>query len=223
MENKLTLTAPDLQLGGTYRRHSSSSVSPTPPRSPTFLIHKPPSSPGGLSNCSSNGPDRNSLSPNVGRFFTLSSPTTKKVCTMDCAHCKHMAKNLRAASPIFNDSASAPCSRKSSVVVGKWEIYLGTFSINMKDFSKRYYYVFIIHWSTIIIHNQDQYNTTFLAMDPKSRMSAKWCYRSLPLCIIDFIWQEWNFFYFTFTFGATNLSSTSKKVGSYRNCQKLPW
>ena len=122
MENKLTLTAPDLQLGGTYRRHSSSSVSPTPPRSPTFLIHKPPSSPGGLSNCSSNGPDRNSLSPNVGRFFTLSSPTTKKVCTMDCAHCKHMAKNLRAASPIFNDSASAPCSRKSSVVVGKSEI-----------------------------------------------------------------------------------------------------
>ena len=45
---------------------------------------------------------------------------------------------------------------------------------------------------TIIIHNQ--YNTNFLAMDPKSRMSAKCCYRSLPLCIIDFIWQERNFF-----------------------------
>ena len=192
MENKLTLTAPDLQLGGTYRRHSSSSVSPTPPRSPTFLIHKPPSSPGGLSNCSSNGPDRNSLSPNVGRFFTLSSPTTKKVCTMDCAHCKHMAKNLRAASPIFNDSASAPCSRKSSVVVGKSEIsYLGTFPSMWKVYPKgTIVYLFI--GVTIIIHNQ--YNTTFLAMDPKSRMSAKCCYRSLPLCIIDFIWQERNFF-----------------------------
>ena len=117
MENKLT--PPDLQLGDNVRRHSSSSVSPTPPRSPLFLIHKPPSSPGGLSNCSSNGPDRNSLSPNIGRFFTLSSPSTKKVCTMDCAHCKHMARSLRPASPLY-DSSSAPCSRKGSVVVGKF-------------------------------------------------------------------------------------------------------
>ena len=121
------LTAPDLTLGGNVRRHSSSSVRDTPPRSPTFLIHKPPSSPGGLSNCSSNGgTDRNSLSvsPNIGggRFFTLASPTiTKKVCTMDCSHCAHMAKNSRAASPMFGDdsSASAPCSRKPSVVLGK--------------------------------------------------------------------------------------------------------
>ena len=67
---------------------------------------------------------------------------------------------------------------------------------------------------TIIIHNQ--YNTNFLAMDPKSRMSAKCCYRSLPLCIIDFIWQERNFFTVLLHLVPQTyplyLSSTSKKL-----------
>ena len=65
---------------------------------------------------------------------------------------------------------------------------------------------------TIIIHNQ--YNTNFLAMDPKSRMSAKCCYRSLPLCIIDFIWQERNFlpYFYIWCHKLIHFSSTSKKL-----------
>ena len=120
-----TLSAPTTHHNNGGRRHSSSSAI-TPPRSPTVLIHKPPSSPGGLSSVSGASPNQNSdfggsgtLSPAVNRFFTL-SPTTKKVCTMDCGHCRHLARSLReeSASPL-GFPASAPCSRKSSVVVGK--------------------------------------------------------------------------------------------------------
>lgn len=122
MENKLKLVV-DMSINedeGISRRHSSSSAC-TPPRSPLFLIHKPPSSPGGLSNCSASSNEhirnpRNSLSP-FGRY---SSNSAKKVCTMDCAHCRHMARNLRSESPNFNECLSAPCSRKSSVVYGKF-------------------------------------------------------------------------------------------------------
>ena len=53
MENKLRLEAPvtgiDMSFCGRYVRRHSSSTGATPPRSPTFLIHKPPSNPGDLS------------------------------------------------------------------------------------------------------------------------------------------------------------------------------
>ena len=111
------------------RRHSSSSAM-TPPKSPSFCIHKPPSSPGGLSVTGRSGSgniDQHSLSPMIGRFFGSLSPTTsKKVCTMDCAHCRHMARNSRSGSPNFAECVSAPCSRKSSIfAAGKLNKMMG--------------------------------------------------------------------------------------------------
>ena len=110
MENQLTAPVYDGSFFGKYVRRHSSSTGCTPPKSPIFLIHKPPSTPNDLS---ANGDlkDRPNLSP-LNRF--LSTPT-KKVCTMDCAHCRHVARSLRPESPSFAECLSAPCSRKSSV------------------------------------------------------------------------------------------------------------
>ena len=125
MENKLSAPVTDILFSGNVRRHSSSC---TPPRSPIFLIHKTPSSPGADPRASAssleNGGcsptirshDRNSLSP-FGRFGT-----TKKVCTMDCAHCRTICRNSRSESPNFAECLSAPCSRKSSVNLGKSQL-----------------------------------------------------------------------------------------------------
>ena len=51
MENKLSAPVPgiDMSFCGRYVRRHSSSTGATPPRSPTFLIHKPPSNPDDLS------------------------------------------------------------------------------------------------------------------------------------------------------------------------------
>ena len=120
MENKLSAPVPgiDMSFCGRYVRRHSSSTGATPPRSPTFLIHKPPSNPGDLSTANNT---RYPLSPTLGRMFASLTPT-KKVCTMDCSQCRSfMAKNLRSDSDSPNNLAgseclSAPCSRKSSVV-----------------------------------------------------------------------------------------------------------
>ena len=117
MENKLSVSPmpTDLRMG--FRRHSSSAR--TPPRSPIFLIHKPDSTPGDLGSTDSNisgyslSNDKHLLSPLNRRF------STKKVCTMDCANCRSIAKNLRAESPNQIGFLSAPCSRKSSMALGK--------------------------------------------------------------------------------------------------------
>ena len=70
----------------------------------------------------SNHIPRYPLSPSFGRMFSSLTPT-KKVCTMDCTHCRSfMARNLRSESPNNGggkagpECLSAPCSRKSSVV-----------------------------------------------------------------------------------------------------------
>ena len=70
----------------------------------------------------SNHIPRYPLSPSFSRVFSTLTPT-KRVCTMDCTHCRSfMARNLRSESPnngkaLFgSECLSAPCSRKSSVV-----------------------------------------------------------------------------------------------------------
>jgi hypothetical protein len=78
---------------------------------PTFLAPKPPVSPGAISNCSAD----------IRRFFNPSP--SKKVCTMDCAGCRQMARQIREAesnaSPLESAVNSAPSSRKASVGIGK--------------------------------------------------------------------------------------------------------
>ena len=126
MENKLsvspfTMGHPDIRSGSSrdraFRRHSSSTC--TPPRSPIFLIHKPPSTPGtpgdlGSTDSNISISDKHLLSPLNRRF------STKKVCTMDCPNCRNMAaQKLRAESPNYVGFLSAPCSRKSSMASGK--------------------------------------------------------------------------------------------------------
>lgn len=110
---------PDIRGSGrdrAFRRHSSSTC--TPPRSPIFLIHKPPSTPGTpMGSTDSNisiSDNKHLLSPLNRRFGT------KKVCTMDCPNCRSMAaQKLRAESPNYVGFLSAPCSRKSSMASGK--------------------------------------------------------------------------------------------------------
>ena len=113
-----------------FRRHSSSTC--TPPRSPIFLIHKPPSTPGDLGSTDSNISDKHLLSPLNRRF------STKKVCTMDCPNCRNMAaQKLRAESPNHIGFLSAPCSRKASMASGKKpnENYLRLFETCQEELS----------------------------------------------------------------------------------------
>ncbi|TRY68217.1 hypothetical protein TCAL_16471 [Tigriopus californicus] len=88
------------------RRSSNSSLisGSTPPKSPIIFLEAP-CSPGGqsaISNCS------------IELRRMISSPV-KKVCTMDCVHCRKMSFQLldESRSP-FEYAYSAPCSRKSS-------------------------------------------------------------------------------------------------------------
>ena len=117
MENLSVSTTMGTERMG-FRRHSSSAC--TPPRSPIFLIHKPENLDGSTDSnlTGSLTNDKNLLSPLNRRF------STKKVCTMDCAHCRSIAKQLRADSPNPMGFLSAPCSRKSSMASGKFSLEL---------------------------------------------------------------------------------------------------
>ena len=115
------------------RRHSSCSMSNTPPRSPTFLLpmNRLPEIATESGRSSSNGggppdggqtgsllgtggpPSSRGVSPAISRFFP--SPK-RKVCTMDCEKCRRdMTSQLRIDQESqLNLALSAPCSRKSS-------------------------------------------------------------------------------------------------------------
>ena len=95
---------PHLLLGVNVGHGRQSS---TPPRSPIAMFC-PPLSPGGLSQGSNHS----------GRRFFNPSPS-RKVCTMDCIHCRKMARQIRDDGENF---ASAPVSRKSSGGDGKFRM-----------------------------------------------------------------------------------------------------
>ncbi|XP_071745727.1 uncharacterized protein [Lepeophtheirus salmonis] len=93
--------------------HSSNSLSRSPTSHHFSRYFGGGTSPGGISITSHDGGGGGSY-----RRYVISPH--RRVCTMDCSHCRQMARQIRdeLVSPFF-ECASAPCSRKSSGGVGK--------------------------------------------------------------------------------------------------------